>query len=146
MSADSRNPPQTGGEYTGFTGTAEEQASAGVNIVVDNCEVTTETVYLTEGNGAHAMQEIHYQQITSEPLANKEIAIETSLITEGSSQPVNDPQLMDQVKQIEADPTIVHLGLTDIVNAVQEVLAGDHSLHRLQGDSHPVDQHGVVTT
>ena len=143
MSADSQNPPQAEGENTGFTSTVGQQASTAVNMVVDNCEVTAETVYLTEENRAHAMQEIHYQQMASEPLPNKEIAVESSMMSEESSQPVGavSSQLMEQNKQIETESTIVHLGLTDIVNAVQEVLAGDH---RLQ-ESGNGEQHGVVT-
>lgn len=149
MSADTRNPSQEDSQDTCFMGTVGGPASTEVNMIVDSSGVPTETVYITEGNSTHEslnkLQEIHYQ-MASEPLPGKEIAVDSSMLPESRSQPVDAPQLMQQDKQIEdnnTEPTIVHLGLSDIVNAVQEVLAGDH---RLQGESGSVQTHSVVAT
>lgn len=123
MSEDSRNLLQEDNENTEAT---EEQASTGVNIVVDNYEVASETMYLTEESSTRALRvlqgNMQYDNMSNEALAEKQI----SMITEASAQMVesNSTQLMQQDKQIEndADPNLVHLGLSDIVNAVQEAL------------------------
>ena len=145
---DSENPSQATGNNTSFIGTAaQEQTNPEIGMVVDNCEVSTETVYISEGNSssetANKLQEIHYEQMASEPLPSKELA--SCILPEDRNQQVDTPEFIEQDKQIEGntEPTIVHLGLSDIVNAVQEVLAGDH---RLQGESGTVEQHGVVVS
>lgn len=123
MSSDPTYTLEEDDENMGNSEITVEQAGRNMNIMVVGAD---ETVYISGDSAATgAMHEIHYQHITNNTLPNKEMAVDSDILEAG------DVSVDEQNKHIENDdvqPTILHLGLSDFVNAVQKALAQEHRL------------------